>query len=175
MSSLVEEREFIRTCTEDVTARDTYDDMIISQVNQGVGDTLFLLTPGDDHLALDVLHPAMSHDGQVVLAGGLCKLDVVRVEVIHLQATKARRVTLEGRRNEARPSDEAPSLVLRLTGRTPETKVRGRLAPVFPVHHAPERHRLERSKDVFDEHDDRSPNSLLREVTVRDRIDDHDL
>ena len=72
---------------EGVAARNTYipeDDMVLSQVNHGESGTFFLFTPRDDHLALDVLEPAVSCAGQVLLAGGLRKLDIARVEVVYL-------------------------------------------------------------------------------------------
>lgn len=83
--------KFVRIGVDGITARNAYilnDDMVLGQVDQGIDDTLLLFAPGDDHLALNVLEPPASHDGQVLLAGGLCELDIVRVEIEHLQTTK---------------------------------------------------------------------------------------
>ena len=165
-------------CTEAITVHYTYifkDDMVLGQMNKGTGGTCLVFAPRDNDLALDVLKPTVSHDGHVLQAGGLCKPDIVRVEVVYLQAAEPSQATVERGRNEARSGDKAVPLVFRLTEETLKRKGRRCPAPFFPVYHAPERHGLRRSKDVFDQYDNRRPNGLAREFVVRDRIDDHDL
>lgn len=164
-------------CLQVTTVSNTYivkDDVVLSQMNKATSGTRFVFAPRDDDLALGVLESTISHDDRVPHVSGLYKLDIVGVEVVHLQESEPGQATIERRRNESRSSDKAALLIFRLTEETPKAKGRSYPAPTFPRYRGPERHLLRCSKDIFDEYDNRCPNGLVRVFVIRDRIDDHD-